>query len=220
MTDPNQNRRPRLISFSGMDGAGKSTQITALRRRVEEAGQPVRLITFWEDVARLTNLREASGHTLFRGDKGVGTPAAPIVRKDKNVRSWWMTWVRLGLYFVDAVSLRLVLKRALRSNPELVICDRYIYDELANLPLRYPSVRAYIRLIMMIVPRPHISYLLDADPAAAYARKPEYPLEFLYSSRASYQALSDLVGGVTVIAAGSPREVEREIWSHLSPDQP
>ena len=219
MANPVENQRPRLISFSGMDGAGKSTQIAALRRRLEEAGQPVFLVTYWDDVARLTSLREASGHALFRGDKGVGTPAAPIVRKDKNVRSWWMTWVRLGLYFVDAVSLRIVLARALRPGSHFVICDRYIYDELANLPLRYATLRAYIRLIMMIVPRPHISYLLDADPAAAFARKPEYPLEFLHSSRASYKALSGLIGGVTVIPPGPAPEVARQIWEHLSPDQ-
>ena len=111
-----------------------------------------------------------------------------------------MTGVRLGLYFLDAVWLRIVIRKALRTPADLVICDRYIYDELANLELRNPAARIYVRLIMKLVPRPHVSYLLDADPAQAFARKPEYPLEFLYSSRASYLALSDLVGGMTVIA--------------------
>src|ERR1700744_521428 len=130
------NRQTRLISFSGIDGAGKSTQIQALRSRIQEAGLRVLLITFWDDVARLTRLREVTGHTLFKGDKGVGTPAAPIVRRDKNVRSRLMTVVRLGLYFLDAVSLRIVIQRALRTPADLVICDRYIYDELANLAVR------------------------------------------------------------------------------------
>ena len=67
---------------------------------------------------------------------------------------------------------------------------------------------------MKLVPRPHVSYLLDADPAQAFARKPEYPLEFLYSSRASYLALSDLVGGMTVIAPMPARDVERQVLEH------
>lgn len=214
MSPLHQNRHVKLVSFSGIDGAGKSTQIGSLRGRLEEAGLRVQLITFWDDVARLTRMREVSGHTLFRGDKGVGTPSAPIVRRDKNVRSWWMTWVRVGLYFVDALSLRLVIRRALRSDSDFIICDRYIYDELANLTLRAPAARAYVRLIMMFVPKPDISYLLDAEPAEAFARKPEYPLEFLSSSRESYLALSDLVGGMTVIPPMPTREVERQVLKH------
>ena len=214
MAASDQNGSARVVSFSGIDGAGKSTQIETLRSRVQEAGLRVMLITFWDDVARLTRLREVTGHTLFRGDKGVGTPDAPIVRRDKNVRSWLMTGVRLGLYFLDAVWLRIVIRKALRTPADLVICDRYIYDELANLELRNPAARIYVRLIMKLVPRPHVSYLLDADPAQAFARKPEYPLEFLYSSRASYLALSDLVGGMTVIAPMPARDVARQVLKH------
>jgi thymidylate kinase len=125
-----------------------------------------------------------------------------------------MTAVRLGLYFLDAVWLRIVIQRALRAPAALVICDRYIYDELANLALRNPAIRLYVRLIMKLVPRPHIIYLLDADPAEAFARKPEYPLEFLYTSRESYLALSNLVGGMTIVAPMPARDVERQVLEH------
>ena len=122
-----------------------------------------------------------------------------------------MTGVRLFLYFLDAISVRLAVEKALRSEADLVIFDRYIYDELANLPLRNPAIRAYVWLIMNLVPKPDISYLLDADPVKARARKPEYPLEFLHSNRQSYLALSDLVGGMTVIPPMPIEEVKREV---------
>jgi pantothenate kinase-related protein Tda10 len=86
--------RPTLISFSGIDGAGKSTQIEALRARLKQAGLSTLSVIFWTDVARMTRLREVTGHTLFKGDKGVGTPAKPVSRRDKNVRSWYMTGAR------------------------------------------------------------------------------------------------------------------------------
>jgi thymidylate kinase len=209
-----------FVSFSGMDGAGKSTQIASLRAHMQEAGLRVRIITFWDDVARLTRLREVSGHKLFKGDKGVGSPERPINRQDKNVRSWKMTLVRYFLYFVDAVSLRMVVKKALKSDADFIIFDRYAYDELANLNLRNPFARAYVRMIMMFVPRPHVSYVLDADPIQARARKPEYPLEFLYTSRASYMTLSDLLGGLTIIPPMAVKDVERQVLQHAMEQMP
>ena len=206
--------RTNLVSFSGIDGSGKSTQIEALRARLETDGLRVLLIRFWDDIARLTGLREEAGHRIFKGDKGVGSPSAPINRRDKNVRSWFMTGVRLFLYFLDAVSVRFAVKRALRSEADLVIFDRYTYDELANLTLRNPAIRAYVRLIMNLVPKLDICYLLDADPVQARARKPEYPLEFLQANRQSYLTLSDLTGGMTIIAPMSVKKVELAVLKH------
>lgn len=216
-----KNSHTQFVSFSGIDGAGKSTQIDALCGYMKERGLRVRLIRFWDDIAKLTRIREATGHSIFKGDKGAGTPAAPISRRDKNVKSWAMTVVRLMLYSIDAVSVRHAVKKALRPeadfNPDkidLVIFDRYIYDELANLTLSNPAIRVYVRLIMKIVPRPDISYLLDADPVKARERKPEYPLEFLHTNRQSYMALNDLVGGMTVIAPMPIQEVEQTILGY------
>jgi thymidylate kinase len=204
-----------LVSFSGIDGAGKSTQIDALRVSLQQLGQRVRVITFWDDAACLTSMRETAGHTIFRGDKGVGSPERPIHRRDKNVQSVWMTLVRLGLYLLDAFSLRLAIARVGASDVDCIICDRYMWDELANLPLRNRLTRIYVRLVAKVVPRPDISFFLDADPVQARTRKPEYPLDFLYRSREGYLTLSELVGGITVIPPGPIPEVTEQILSQV-----
>jgi thymidylate kinase len=208
------DRRATLVSFSGIDGSGKSTQIEALCLRLKERGLRVLLVRFWDDVAMLTRIRERTGHTIFKGDKGVGSPLRPISRRDKNVRSPYMTCVRLFLYFIDALSVRVAVDKASSSGAEVVIFDRYAYDELVNLTLSNPVSRAYVRTIMRIVPRPDISYLLEADPAKARARKPEYPLEFLHSNQQSYLTLSDIVGGMTVIAPMEIEDVKRAVFMH------
>jgi thymidylate kinase len=208
-----QNRSTQFVSFSGIDGAGKSTQIAALRARFEDIGLRVRVIAFWDEIATLTGVREGAGHAIFGGDKGVGTPAAPINRRDKNVRSWPMSCVRLCMYFLDALSVRRVAAKALRSGADVVIFDRYIYDELANLSLRNPLMRAYARTMLRLVPSPQISYLLDADPAQARARKPEYPLDFLCANRLAYLALS-VPAGMTIIPPLPVEDAKKEVWRH------
>lgn len=204
----------RWVSFSGIDGAGKSTQIEALRLAVEQSGMHVRTIRFWDDVACLTSLRENSGHKIFKGDKGIGSPDRPINRRDKNVQTWPMACVRLFLYTVDAISTRIQVAKALSSDADFIIFDRYMYDELANLNLRSRLMRAFVWFVMKLVPQPGVSFILDADPIQARARKPEYPLEFIYINRQAYLDLSRLVGGMTVIAPGPIEDVKREVFYH------
>lgn len=207
---------PDPITFSGVDGAGKSTQIHALSAALRQAGLRVRIIAFWDEVARLRRFREAAASGLFKSEKGVGTPDTPVNRRDKNVRSGGMTLVRLFLYLVDALSLRTMMRKTRRMDCDVVIFDRFIYDELANLNLQSPFIRAYVRFILALVPAPRISYLLDADPVQARARKPEYPLDFLYLNRNSYLALSKLVRGITVIDPMPADSVSREVARHVS----
>ena len=207
-----ENRRATLVSFSGIDGAGKSTQIELLVARLRQAGFGVALLAFWDDVAVLTRVREFSGHALFKGEKGVGAPDKPVNRQDKNVRSWYMTAVRFALYFLDAVSLSFVVAKQRRSSADVIIFDRYLHDELANLALHHPISRMFAHLLLTITPQPDIAYLLDADPEKARQRKPEYPVEFLHQNRAAYLTLSKMGGGMTLIAPLPVAEAADQIF--------
>ncbi len=194
--------RPIIVSFSGIDGAGKTTQIDALCNFLREAGIPFRLHTFWDDVAALTSFRERMSRKVFKGDDGVGSPENPIQRRDKNVQSWYATSFRYVLYALDALKLRTFVRRLSKRHAAFVIFDRYLYDELANLPLGSKLARAYIRMLFQFAPQPDVALLLDADPLSATSRKPEYPLQFVRSNRDAYLDLSRLAK-MTVVAPGT-----------------
>src|SRR6478609_2811520 len=193
------SQRPLLISFSGLDGSGKSTQIENLRLALNAAGLNTRLLAFWDNVVVGVKYREGFVHKVYKSERGIGAPGKPVNRRDKNMRGWHLTLARHFLYLLDAINLRRVVARARKSGVDVVILDRYIYDELANLKASNPVSRAYVRLMHAFVPRPDIAYLLDADPVAAYLRKPEYPVEFMKKCRRSYFDLAAVLRTMTVI---------------------
>ena len=208
--------RPLLVSFSGIDGAGKSTQIENLVLALNEAGLRVRLIAFWDDIATMRRLREALGHVVFRGEIGVGAPDKPVNRRDKNIQNPLTIAMRMVLCLIDAVGMKFTIAKTRKPpDADVVIFDRYLYDQLVNLGIHYRAARIYTRLLLKFMPHPDVAYLLDADPVAARARKPEYPVEFLRNTRACYLAISKMAG-MNLIHAGTPQEVGRNVSRVLS----
>ena len=197
-----KTKRAILVSFSGLDGSGKTTQIENLRAVLTERGYRSQLLAFWDNVVVLSRYREGFVHKVYGSERGIGAPGKPVERRDKNVRRWYLSLARHALYFLDAVHLTWVIARARRrSGADVIIMDRYVYDEWANLPLRNPLTRAYIHAVSLFVPRPDVAYLLDADPVAARARKPEYPVEFMQKCRVAYKQLAMMLGTMTLIPA-------------------
>src|SRR5437868_816220 len=214
---PKRKRKPALlISFSGVDGAGKSTQIEHLRAVLQENGYSSCLRAFWDDVVVFSRYREAFVHKAYGSEPGVGAPGKPVQRRDKNVRRWYLTLSRHVLYFLDALHLRRVIAQARRSGDDVLILDRYIYDELANLPLRNPLTRLYIRMVRALVPAPDIAYFLDADPDAAVLRKPEYPVDFMRQCRRAYKQLAVILGGITMVPALPLAQAQQRVLGTFS----
>jgi thymidylate kinase len=201
---------PILLTFSGIDGAGKSTQIERLCSHLRQERVLFDRLTMWDDVVLFPHLRANLSHRVLDGERGVGTPERPVRRSDKNVRHWYLTLVRAGLYIADALRLRSAVAQTRALRPRVIIFDRYLYDQLANIPLNRWG-RLYIQILLKIAPRPDTAFLLDADPEAALRRKPEYPLGFMREYRQAYLDLQAVVPEMFVVPAGDVDTVERWI---------
>jgi thymidylate kinase len=189
-----------LISFSGVDGSGKSTQIATLQSALHGAGLRTRRLAFWDDVVVGAKSREGFVHKVYKSERGIGAPGKPVRRRDKNMRGWHLTLSRHVLYLMDACRLcYVVAAEQMKVGVDVVILDRYIYDELVNLNLANRFTRWFVRRLIRLAPRPDLAFLLDADPDAAYARKPEYPVDFMKKCRQSYFDLAGLQGAMRVI---------------------
>ena len=205
---------PIVVSFSGIDGAGKSTQIERLHNSLLQSGLSVQRFAFWDNVVFLPQFRAGVSHKVLRGEVGVGAPGKPVRRNDKNARKWYLTLARSPFYLLDVLNLRRVVANARRSNADVVIFDRYIYDQLANVSGNLAG-RLYARALLALAPRPDIAYLLDADPEAALARKPEYPLDFLHAYRRAYHRLAEIAREIVLVPPADVDGVERVIASEF-----
>ena len=191
-----------VITFSGIDGAGKTTQIEKLSTYLAQAGIPVHNLTLWDDVALFQEARSKFSRAVLQSEPGAGAVGRPVERRDKNAQAAPLLLGRSILYVLDMISLRHTLRNVRSEIGGVIIFDRYLYDQLAALPMN--------RWLLRFTPKPDLAYILDADPKEACARKPEYPLEFMREYRKSYLALSRMAG-LHLVHEGTPEEVHLAI---------
>jgi thymidylate kinase len=192
-----------LISFSGLDGAGKSTLIQWMVMHLSERG--VRATAFHMNdhigvyaYARL--LRDA----MLRVLRAPGTPAADTAPAASSAASQtasrrkhivltaarrieriivWNGTVRSVLYPIDVLIFlfyRLWIEGVRR---QVLVMDRYFYDTLVDLTVRRSPA---VRFLQWITPVPGVAVLLDISPEESFARKGEYSVPYLRQRHAAY----------------------------------
>lgn len=195
-----------LITFSGLDGAGKSTLIAFLTTTLEGRRQPVTVLHLNDQVgvyALLRGLRD-----LLRGQRAEDlAPGAPDPKSQKLQRPTprgvrgalsrlrtallWNKGLRSLLYPIDLaifVCYRAYLERA---KGRVLIMDRYFYDTLVDLTSGRPG--PWTRLLERLTPRPSVPVFLDITPEESYRRKREFTIEYLSRRADAYRRVFDRV---------------------------
>lgn len=156
-----------LISISGIDGSGKSSNALALWENLRNQGLPA--VQAWAGlkpalsypflaVVRLlgyTRRIRVRGLVFFRRD----------LRRNRAILKLWPLVVALDFFPKALVSVWLPLKRR-----KVIVSDRYVFDLLAEL-IQETNIGAKARnLLLNMVPRPNIAFLIDVDHSLAWER--------------------------------------------------
>ena len=189
---PSRGRsRSPLITFSGVDGSGKTSQIDALKHVLERLGFDVA-----EEYVRIEWMTLTGNRTLAL----VAAPAKSLIalgarsraRKSARVAGEEPTSVdpgrelrrRSGLVanawvLLVALAHARVQRRATRRHLKagrVVVCDRYTLDARVYLRYEYGEARRFepqTWLLRRLSPTPLRSFYLDVPPETALARKTE-----------------------------------------------
>ena len=141
-----------IITFCGLDGSGKTTQIKRLEKHIKQNGKSVCLVKQPTDWVRSSD--------IFR--TYMDMDCEEYARYDYRALSLLCAADRVQ--HCSKVILPLVKKGC------TVISDRYYYCCLANLLARKYTNEQWIYDVSRYIPKPDISFFLDVDVETAVKR--------------------------------------------------
>lgn len=205
-----------LITFSGLDGAGKSTLIEWLRDTLEQQNHPVAVFHMNDHVGAYAYLRAlrdrwlggppeapASAGQPRDGSRPVGAgPAAPPSLRERvwriRIAILWNKPLRRLLYLFDLSVFWIYRLRIEKLKRRILIMDRYFYDTLVD--VADGRHWFWIRLLERITPTPEVPVLLDISPEESYSRKGEYSVEYLRARWVAYKTVFPWVRSAITLA--------------------
>jgi thymidylate kinase len=222
--------RPAVVSFSGLDGSGKSTQVAMLRKTLDQVG--VSCTVQWAGFAtgwRLHKVSALLARATFRKGRqrvmpGKARPplreARPGVGPDPFVPVGWdgplrqQMWVGVVAAVNAVKQWTYVLKP--RGGTKVLIFDRFTPDSGVKLDFFYKSERnidvSWQRtLFNWISPKPDVGFLVAVPGEVAYARAGEWEPEQLSTMARLYEQQVRSFRLVRLDGTEPPEDLARQV---------
>jgi thymidylate kinase len=163
-----------FITFSGLDGSGKTKHIDVLQKNFLSSG--IKTHKIWSRAGSfpfVNNILKIMGFIFSRNSRKIDkketiTQSKRNLPKNKFINSSWVLINIMEMIIFYFVKIRVPLWLG-----KVIIADRYIYDSIIDLEGITKTGnfnRGLYRLLFACVPKPDISFYLDLHPTTILER--------------------------------------------------
>lgn len=160
-----------IISFSGIDGCGKTT-----------------LASKAVEILRAKGIR-ARSHRV--GDLGIARNFGNLLGKASanKAKSMAKSPNQIIIFFrkLSLLADALLFRIGSVFQGTAIVCDRYFYDSLVHLNYLGVSTNYFEKILLSVAPKPDISFLVTVPTEVAMARDREFEKSF-YERKAGFYA--------------------------------
>jgi thymidylate kinase len=175
-----------LITFSGLDGAGKSTLVKLLKASLERRDVPATVSHMYRDVGVYALGKAALEKLSGRAARGEVSAATTATTGSGFARGMvWNKTLRTLVYPLDLLIFVVYRLYVEGMKGHILIMDRYFYDTLVDVSAGRGGRIA--RVLARLTPTPSVPVLLDISPGQAFARKGEHSVNYLERKREAYK---------------------------------
>lgn len=193
----------KIISISGLDGSGKSTQAKMLQDFLEKHGKKVQYFhavqfSVPQAIKRFFGL---SKEEKQNDNKKVTTGEKPGITKAGKLA----VFLRKVAFIIDVIRFKRLRKKLTKNGIDFLITDRYFYDTIVN--ISYLEKRNTPSKIERYTPLADAAFYLKIEPESIMTRPrvPEQGLQYLKDKKKLYDMFSGL-WSFRIIDASLPAE--------------